>query len=219
MSKSQTRSAEVRVAVVDDDAMMCDSITALLSSVGIRTTCFADPARFLRSVGKLQVDCILLDVRMPGMSGIELQQALNERGIRTPVVFISAHGDIPMALKTVRAGALDFLEKPFRDEDLLQRIHEASRITRSPRNTSELKEFMARFAEATRRESQVAWLIADGLSNAEIAGKLRLSRRTVEMHRLRLMRRLGLKKSNELVSLLVEARAVNATLGADAAER
>lgn len=205
--------------MVDDDRSVCEAIAETLRSVGCRPTSFTDPARFLGEDDPDRFDCLVLDVRMPGMSGLELQQELNRRSAALPVIFISGHGDISMAMAAVRAGALHFLEKPFRDQALLDAVHEAIgagiRRRAERANRDRLRDHVAGLSP---RERQVAEAVASGRSAGDIARRLGISPRTVEMHKLRAMRRLGVSTSTELTRLIVEAQAAG-VLGATARGR
>ena len=196
------------VAIVDDDPDVCRAIERALHSVGVRTAIFTDPVVFLETTQTASYSCIVLDVRMPRMSGLEVQQVLNRQGPPAPIVFVSGHGDIPMALSAVRAGAVQFLEKPWRDQVLLDAVNEAIGIHTQRRAAQSAHDALrARFAGLTPREREVAVEVAAGRSAAEIGERLGLSRRTVEMHRMRAMRRLEVHSSSELTRLIVEAQA------------
>jgi FixJ family two-component response regulator len=202
------RSPRPLVAVVDDEPDVCEAIAMTLKSAGFRAAVYTDPSAFLETVSRLDAVCILLDVRMPGLSGLEVQRALASGGIDTPVVFVSGHGDIPMAVTAVRAGALQFLEKPFHAQALVDAVREAAAEGRRRRRASTANEKLrARLAAMSPRERQVAEAVATGKSAEEIGRQLRLSRRTVEMHKLRAMRRLGVGSSTAMTRLIVEARA------------
>ena len=196
------------VAIVDDDPDVCRAIERALHSVGVRTAIFTDPVVFLETTQAASYSCIVLDVRMPRMSGLEVQQVLNRQGLPAPIVFVSGHGDIPMALSAVRAGAVQFLEKPWRDQVLIDAVNEAVALNtarRARRATHQAIE--ARLSGLTPREREVALEVAAGRHAAEIGERLGLSRRTVEMHRLRAMRRLGVRSSTEMTRVIVEGRA------------
>jgi FixJ family two-component response regulator len=202
------REAEPTVFVVDDEKDVCESIALLLRSAGLRARPFTDPAAFLKAVRPETPGCVLLDVRMPRLSGLEVQQRLLRRGARQPVVFVSGHGDIPMALRAVRAGALDFVEKPFRAETLIDLVRRGIEIDARRRKEGPARdEASALVAALTRREREVAEAVADGRSSREIAESLSLSVRTVEMHRARAMKALGVKGTAEMISLVLAARA------------
>jgi FixJ family two-component response regulator len=196
------------VVVVDDEREVCDAIAMTLKSTGFRAAAYTDPSAFLAEVSRLDAACILLDVRMPRVSGLEVQQALAARGIEIPVVFVSGHGDIPMAVAAVRAGALQFLEKPFLERTLVgaarEAVAEAHRRRAARAATEALR---TRVLAMSPRERQVAEAVATGKSAESIGRLLHLSRRTIEMHKLRAMRRLGVGTSTEMTRLIVEARA------------
>ena len=195
------------IAVVDDDRAVCDAVAETLRSVGCRPSSFTDPARFLDQGAPERFDCLVLDVRMPRMSGLEVQQELNRRMADLPIVFISGHGDIAMAMAAVRAGAVHFLEKPFRDQALLDAVDEAVAAGSRRRAERERRDrLQARIRGLSPREHEVAEAVALGRSAGEIAARLGLSPRTVEMHKLRAMRRLGISSSTELTRLMVEAQ-------------
>ena len=196
------------IAVVDDEPDVCDAIAMTLKSTGFRAAAYTDPSAFLEDVARLDAECILLDVRMPHVSGLEVQQALEARGVDIPVVFVSGHGDIPMAVSAVRAGALQFLEKPFLQQALVDAVLEAVAEARRRRADRAVTETLrARVSSMSPRERQVAEAVATGKSAEAIGRQLRLSRRTIEMHKLRAMRRLGVSASTEMTRLIVEARA------------
>lgn len=204
-----TKTAPV-VHVVDDDPDIRASIALLMKSVRLPSRTHAGAGEFLAAWRPEEAGCLVLDVRMPGMSGLELQALLKERGVEVPIVFLSGHGDIPMALRAVRLGALDFLEKPFRDQALIDAVHAALAEDASRRRRREATEgLLALYAALSPREAEVGGLVADGFSSPEIAEKLRLSPRTVEMHRARAMRRLGVDGVAELTRVILEARALS----------
>lgn len=202
------------VFVVDDDPDVRSSIALIMKSVRLPARTFAGAGEFLAAWRPDEPGCLVLDVRMPGMSGLELQSLLAERGAEVPILFLSGHGDIPMALRAIRAGALDFLEKPFRDQALVDAVHAALAEDAARRRGRDQRERVrALFASLTPREAEVGGLVAGGLSSREIARKLRLSPRTVEMHRARAMRRLGVEGVAELTRVILEARALAGPAG------
>jgi FixJ family two-component response regulator len=195
------------VFVVDDEKDVCESIVLLLGSAGLRGRAFTDPRAFLKAIRPEAPGCVLLDVRMPRLSGLEVQQRLLRQGRRQPVVFVSGHGDIPMALRAVRAGAIDFVEKPFRADALLDLVRRAIALDAARRQEGRAREeASALVAALTRREREVAQAVADGFSSREIAARLSLSVRTVEMHRARAMKALGVKGTAEMIALVLAAR-------------
>lgn len=198
-----------RVWVVDDEPDVLDALTLLLRSADHPVVPCRSGAELLDSLDEDATGCILLDLRMPVMSGLEVQRELARRGCHLPVVFLSGHGDIPIAVQAIRAGALDFLEKPVRDTHLFAAIERALDRDRE-RRASETRNHAARalLESLSPREAEVAELLLAGLRTTEMAERLRLSPRTVEMHRSRLLRRLGARTSAEAVSIVGEAHAL-----------
>jgi two-component system, LuxR family, response regulator FixJ len=196
------------VFVVDDDSGVRSSIRILLKSVGINTTVFASAKEFLAAYDPRQPGCLVLDIRMPGMSGMELQLELNRLGAVIPVVFITGHGDVPMAVEAMQQGAFDFLQKPFRDQDLIHRIQKA--LERDATHRVALQQTAAIKAcleSLTPREREVLELLADGKQNKVMAGELGLSQRTVEIHRANVMEKMQAKSVAQLVRMLLDVRA------------
>jgi FixJ family two-component response regulator len=198
--------AKATVFVVDDDEAVRNSLSLLLKSKGIAAVTHASAAEFLAAYDPEQPGCIILDVRMPGMSGLELQDELNRRGAVIPVIFITGHGDVPMAVEAMQHGALDFLQKPFSDQDLTDRIDRAlAADLRNRAVLSEKDQIQARLAALTRREMQVLRLVTLGKSNKVIAGDLGVSQRTVEIHRAHLMQKMGASSLAQLVRMTMIA--------------
>lgn len=193
-------SEEAVVYVVDDDEAIRDSLRLLLRSVGLKSEVFANASDFLKSLDPKRHGCLLADIRMPGMSGLELQEELNQRHIEIPTIFITGHGDVPMAVNAIKAGAIDFIQKPFRDQDLIDRIHEALQLD-SERNESREQEFSIRnrIATLTPREQEVMRKVVDGCANKVIALDLGVSQRTIELHRARVMHKMGVRSLADLV--------------------
>jgi FixJ family two-component response regulator len=180
----------------------------LLKSVGIATTAFASAREFLSAYDPHQAGCIVLDIRMPGMSGMELQLELNRLGAVIPVVFISGHGDVPMAVEAMQQGAFDFLQKPFRDQDLIDRVQRALKRDEEHRSTlRETDTIRERLETLTRREHEVLELLAQGKPNKVMAADLGLSQRTVEIHRAHVMEKMQARSLAQLVRMLIDARA------------
>lgn len=197
---------EPTVFIVDDDEAMRDALDTLIRSVGIRTSLHASADEFLAGYDPEQPGCLVLDVRMPGMSGLDLQDALAKQGIELPVIIITGHGDIPMAVRAMRAGAVDFLEKPFREQELLHRIHQAVEQDAGARQDRAAKgEITARLASLTPREGQVLDLVVAGKPNKAIAGELGLSHKTVEFHRAKIMDKMRADSVAELVRMVLAA--------------
>lgn len=196
----------VTVFVVDDDEAVASSLKLLLKSVGLPAQAFSSGPEFLAAIDATRAGCLVLDIRMPGMSGLEVQQQLNERGVMLPVIFITGHGDVPMAVEAMQHGAMDFIQKPFRDQDLLDRINQALEKDRAARTLLGNREnIRARIAELTPREREVLDLVTRGKPNKVIAGDLNLSQRTVEIHRSRVMEKMGATSLAQLVRMVIEA--------------
>jgi two-component system, LuxR family, response regulator FixJ len=198
------------VFVVDDDEGVRNSMRLLLKSIGLASRTVASASEFLATYKVNQPGCLVLDVRMPGMSGLELQQQLNVKGAVIPVIFITGHGDVPMAVEAMQNGAFDFLQKPFRDQDLIDRIQRA--LERDARNRAGLAEH-AKIREhldsLTPRESEVLALMTRGMANKVMAAELGVSQRTLEIHRARVMEKSGAGSLAQLVRMVmdVESRA------------
>jgi two-component system, LuxR family, response regulator FixJ len=196
------------VFVVDDDEAVRNSLRFLLKSVGLPTQTIASATEFLQSYQPSQPGCLVLDVRMPAMSGLELQQQLNLRGATIPVIFITGHGDIPMAVEAMQHGAFDFLQKPFRDQDLIDRIQKA--LAKDAKTRTALKEherIRRRLETLTPREREVLVLMTKGKPNKVMAGELGVSQRTVEIHRARVMEKSGASSLAQLVRMVMDVEA------------
>jgi two-component system response regulator FixJ len=190
------------IYVVDDDDGMRRALSLLLNTVGYKTAAFASPKEFLDKVKTDAAGCLVLDIRMPDMSGLELQQHLNRMGSMLPVIFITGHGDVPMAVQAMKEGAFEFIQKPFRDQDLLDRINHALKLDKENRSTlARRADVLARFESLTPREKEVMQLVVDGAANKVIAIDLGLSERTVEIHRAKVMEKMGARSVAHLVKL------------------
>jgi FixJ family two-component response regulator len=190
------------VYVVDDDDAVRDALGALLGSVRLRYETFATAEDFLAASTREMRGCLLLDVRMPGMSGLELQRKLLELGIALPVVIITGHGDVPMAVRALKAGASDFIEKPFNEQDLLDRIQKYLKDDQDFWHARETRDAAAaRFALLSPRERAVMELIATGSHTKRIAAELEIQGRTVDVHRFNIMRKIGVRTLAELLQL------------------
>lgn len=201
-------SAEPTVFLVDDDAAVRDSLQVLLKSVDIRIEAYATADEFLAGYDPEQPGCLLLDVRMPGMSGLELQKRLNAEKTALPIIMVSGHGDIRMALDAVRAGATDFLEKPLREHTLLERIRTAiERNTELRCQQAEVAAIETRLKDLSAREREVLDLVVAGKSNKVIAMALGLSHKTVESHRTSIMRKTEAQTVVDLVRMVSTASA------------
>jgi len=190
---------------VDDDEGVRNSLRFLLKSVGLTTRALASAKEFLELYRPNQPGCLVLDVRMPGMSGLELQQQLNLRGAMIPVIFITGHGDVPMAVEAMQHGAFDFLQKPFRDQDLIDRIqHALQRDARGRGAVMQHAKIRERLASLTPREREVLALMTRGLPNKVMAAELGVSQRTVEIHRARVMEKSGAGSLAQLVRMMLD---------------
>jgi two-component system response regulator FixJ len=200
------RSPAPTVFVVDDDDAMRASLCWLIGSVDLNVEAYGSAAEFLESYDQ-RPGCLVLDIRMPGMSGLELQNELKVRAIALPVIFITGHGDVPMALKAVKAGALDFFEKPFSHQELLDRIQEAlSADAEARRERADLDRIAARWESLTAREKEVTQLLVGGHANRAIAEKLGISVRTVEVHRAHVMEKMKADSLANLVRAVLRLR-------------
>jgi FixJ family two-component response regulator len=192
-------SAPPVVFIIDDDVGVRAAMQRLLKSVGLKSEVFAAAQDFLQHVPHPGPSCLILDVRLPGISGLDLQHKLIEVGVHIPIIFITAHGDIPMSVKAMKSGAVEFLTKPFRDQDLLDAIHQAlerDRIDRQQQN--EIDDLQHRFERLTAREHQVMKLVISGMATKEIASVLGTSEVTAKVHRSQVMHKM---KANSLVEL------------------
>jgi FixJ family two-component response regulator len=191
--------------VVDDDEAVRGSLKLLLKSMGWSVAEFPSAAAFLAAYRSDKPGCLILDIRMPGMSGLELQQQLNLRGAIIPVIFISGHADIPMAVEALHHGAFDFLQKPFRDQDLIDRVQRAMQRDASARSQlRELGQLRSRLESLTEREREVLGLVTRGKANKVMAADLGVSQRTVEIHRARVMEKMQAQSLAQLVRMMIE---------------
>ena len=195
------------VFLVDDDEAVRDSLGLLMKSVALQSQSFASADEFLANYDPDCPGCLVLDIRMPGMSGMELQQKLIEMRAILPIIFITGHGDIPMAVEAMQRGAIDFIPKPFRDHELLNRINKALDDDRKNRESLlELDEVEKRLEKLTPREKQVLELVVQGKANKVIAGDLGVSQRTVEIHRARVMGKMEARSLPQLVRMVMRLR-------------
>jgi FixJ family two-component response regulator len=190
------------VFIVDDDAPLRESLKNLIRSVGLRVEPFASAQEFLRSKRPDVPGCLVLDVRLQGLSGLDLQKRMADSDIEMPIIFITGHGDIPMTVQAMKAGAVEFLTKPFRDQDLLDAIQQALERDRKAREQrAESQQLRRRFDLLTQREREVMGLVVTGLLNKQIAAELGTSETTVKIHRHQVMEKMGANSVAELVRM------------------
>ncbi len=191
------------VFLIDDDQAVRDAVGLLLRATGLSVESFASATDFLKSDSIHRPSCLLLDVRMPGMSGLDLQKQLQDQGHRIPIIFMTGHGDVPMATRAMKAGAFDFIEKPFQGQTLLARVREAlERDARELRRQAQRSEAAARLARLSPREREVLERVAAGQYNKVIAAELGISLSTVEIHRKRVMEKLEADSLSDLIRTL-----------------
>ena len=192
------------IYIVDDDEAVRSALRLLLKSAGYVTAAYESPLEYLSRYSTQQPGCLVLDVRMPGMSGLDLQQELNRRGAIIPVIFISGHGDIPMAVEAIHAGAFDFLQKPFKDQELLDRVAKALATDALLRARQiEAASVQKLLATLTPREQEVLDMVVAGKPNKIMAADLNLSQRTVEVHRARVMEKMHVRSLAQLVRMMM----------------
>ena len=193
-------SANSLVMIVDDDESMREALSSLIRSIGLDVETYASAQEYLRRSIPQSAACLVLDVRMPGLSGLDLQRELANEDRQIPIIFVTAHGDIPMTVKAMKAGAAEFLSKPFRDQDLLDAIRQALQRDRASRVVrAELTEIRWRYASLTMREKEVATLVVRGMLNKQVAAKLNISEITIKVHRRHIMEKMAAKSLPELV--------------------
>jgi FixJ family two-component response regulator len=188
------------VFIVDDDRGMRQSIQDLVESVGLRAESFATGGEFLKRKPTSEPSCLVLDVRLPQMSGLDFQRQLADTGIQIPIIFITAHGDVPMSVRALKSGAVEFLTKPFRDQDLLDAIQEALQRDRATQEQqAEIQDLQERYGTLTAREQQVMALVVSGMLNKQIASEIGASEATVKVHRGNVMHKM---KAGSVVDLV-----------------
>jgi FixJ family two-component response regulator len=206
-----TQTVQPTVFVVDDEEPVGDSIAMLLRTVGLPSKVYRDPRKFLEEYRPDQPGCLLLDVRMPQMGGLEVQKVLALRQVTLPVIFITGHGDVPMAVEAMRAGALDFIQKPFNDDELIRRVQKAlAQDARERELLGRREEIERRWRELTPREQDIARRIGDGAANKVVAADLQISVRTVELHRARILEKMGVRSVAQLAQILTQLPAAPA---------
>ena len=203
---TQNPESQATVFIVDDDPAIRFAMQALMDSVNIEHEIFASGDEFLEKFSEERAGCLVLDIRMPGLGGLELQDELVNRDSTLPIIFITGHGDVPMAVDAMQKGAVDFIQKPFRDQDLLDRIREAIKTDRERREEQQKHaEVATRLARLTKREREVFDLVVTGKPNKVIAYELGVSQRTVEIHRARVMEKMQARSLADLVKMHMTA--------------
>lgn len=198
--------SDTRVYIVEDDDAVRDSLQMVLESVGYATRAFSSATEFLDHYDSALSGCIVLDIRMPGMSGMELQRKLNERNSILPIIFVTGHGDVPMAVEAMQQGAIDFVQKPYREQELLEKVERALALERESRDSlAQKRTIQERLASLTPREHEVLKLMVEGRANKVIAIDLDISQRTVEIHRARVMDKLKARSLAHLVRMVMAA--------------
>jgi FixJ family two-component response regulator len=201
-TQKQSPESEALVFVIDDDAGVRGSLQTLLRSVGLRVNTFSSAAEFLASQIPDAPSCLILDVRLPGVSGLDFQADLAKANIHVPIVFITGHGDIPMTVRAMKAGAVEFLPKPFRDQDLLDAVRVGLDRDRARRENDRTSAgLMSAYQTLTSREQQVIALVTSGLMNKQIAAEIGVSEITVKVHRGNVMRKMGARSLADLVRM------------------
>lgn len=207
MKERVASAAPETVYIVDDDASIREGLCNLLEAVGIRARPYASAEEFVAHLEAAGAGCLLLDARLPGMSGVEFQEQLQALGVRLPVIFMTAHGDVPMVRKVMKAGAVEFLTKPFQEEELLEAVQQAVAFDRARRQEeAALGEIRTRIDALTERERQVMAMVTAGLLNKQIAAELNLSEITVKLHRRHVMEKMRANSLAELVKLCERAK-------------
>lgn len=195
-----------RVYIVEDDEAVRESLQLILESIGYRVATYESANQFIEAWNAEMAGCLVLDIRMPGMNGMELQRRLNERNSILPIIFVTGHGDVPMAVEAMQQGAVDFVQKPYREQELLEKIERAFRLDSDNRESLQSKqEIAARLSSLTPRELEVLRLMVEGKANKVIAIDLNISQRTVEIHRARVMEKLGANSLAHLVRMVMAA--------------
>jgi len=196
------RDSDAVIAIVDDDASVREGLQSLMRSAGWKAETFASAQEFLARPGADVPGCLILDLQLPGLSGLDLQKRMAEAGLETPIVFLTGHGNIPASVQAMKAGAIEFLTKPFEEQDLLRAIQEAvERDQRARQQRAALRELQLRYASLTPREQEVLLHVISGLLNKQIAAELKMSEFTVKIHRGRVMRKMRADSLADLVRM------------------
>ena len=196
--------SEPRVFVIDDDLEVREALELLMQSVGLAVTTYDSAQAFLETFDPDQPGCIVLDVRMPGMSGLDLQERLSKEKLHPPVIIITGHGDVPMAVRAVKSGAVDFIEKPFNDQLLLDSVHKSiEKDARQRGEASRLSELVQRYESLTPREKEVLKMVAGGQRNKVIAAELNITQSTVEAHRAKVMEKMNAHSLSDLMRIVM----------------
>ncbi|WP_293746709.1 response regulator [uncultured Paraglaciecola sp.] len=209
-NQSESSLSPPMVHVVDDDEAVLDAVGMLLDSIGQLNTCYKDAQVFLNAYNEPDFDkhngCIVLDMRMPVISGIECQHRLEELGCSMPIIFVTGHGDIPTAVEAMKQGAVEFIQKPYREQQLIDAIQKALQINlKTQKQTKKVQQTHSKLALLTKRETQILEAVVSGKANKVIAIELHLSQRTVEIHRAHVMDKMEVKSLAELVKIVVDA--------------
>lgn len=209
-NQTETLSSSSMVHVVDDDEAVLDAVGMLLDSIGLRNTCYQNAQLFLDAYSDEEFDkhkgCILLDIRMPFISGIECQHRLEKMGCNMPIIFVTGHGDVPTAVEAMKQGAIEFIQKPFREQQLIDAIQKALQINlKTQKRREKTQHTLTKLASLTKRETQILEAVVSGKANKVIAIEIHLSQRTVEIHRAHVMEKMGVKSLAELVKMVIEA--------------
>jgi len=198
----QSRESDAIIAIVDDDPSVREGLSSLIRSVGLQVETFASAQEFLARPGAEAPSCLVLDLQLPGLSGLDLQKRMAEVGMEIPIVFLTGHGNIPASVQAMKAGAVEFLTKPFDEQDLLQAIQEAvERDRRNREQRAEIRELQNRYESLTAREQEVMQQVVSGLLNKQVAAELNITEYTVKIHRGRVMRKMHAESLADLVRM------------------
>lgn len=202
-------SDQVTVFIVDDDEQVRSALTLLMESVGLKVQSYASAQEYLEQFDETRVGCLILDVRMPGISGLDLQTRLNEAKIHPPIIIITGHGDVPMAVRAVRSGAIDFIEKPFNNQVMLDCVHRAIEKDAVNRGeSSRLQDIERHYNELTPREKEVLQYVIEGKRNKIIAAELQISQSTVEAHRSKVMEKMSANSLSDLMRMALSLKLI-----------